>query len=597
MISALFRQEMVMAARRQRTYLLRGVYTVFLIGLAYPLVAQLADLSTWLPQQDGVTLLGNFLRHHFMLVLLLTPAFVAGAITQEKDRGTLPDLLTCPITSLELLLAKLFARLLQLGLILFLGLPLFCFLASLLEDALLPVAILAASLGLALGLGSLALLASVWCRNTRDALLLCYALLTAALVCWTWAPAMWWPTWLAEGLDPIGALGLNDRYSRWEALGRFLLFWLGVTVVGLGVASWRLRGAYRRQLQKAHPTRGDLRRKALRVRGNPVLWRERHFERLVPLGFLRIVPRWFGVLAFAGVSAAILGFLLFLAVRSQMPAAMAQALLQSGDWASLRDAVLASDRADTVFIVHGLAALTFLSALAVMRASGSITSEKERGTWGSLLITPLTTRKILHGKRRAVLRACVPLLAAHAVVALPLGLCVRFSCFTWALVLSAVAPFAVLLASSLGLWASAGSRSSWRSFLKAGSLFYLGWMGFGMLLSCMLLLIRGLLAMVLAVLGLFQNNAAAQEAVQSWEVQWLALAGGLLLAYRYLNARLLHSAEDHIGRSDRTLEFDAPYHFLFRDIERKQREADTRAISGDWAEPASPPQKAGNMSG
>src|SRR5204863_9010318 len=114
----------------------------------------------------------TFTTQHFLLLLLATPALMAGAVTDEKARGTLQYLVTTDLRPWEILLGKLLGRSAQVGLLALTGLPVLCFygvfggldLAMLLSAA-------AASLLLVFALGSASLLASVWCRHTRDAVL------------------------------------------------------------------------------------------------------------------------------------------------------------------------------------------------------------------------------------------------------------------------------------------------------------------------------------------------------------------------------------------------------------------------------------------
>src|SRR5262249_60934626 len=56
-------------------------------------------------------------------VLVLPPAYLAGAIAEEKDRRTLPLLFLTPLYDREIVLGKLFARLAHLGGVLLTGVP------------------------------------------------------------------------------------------------------------------------------------------------------------------------------------------------------------------------------------------------------------------------------------------------------------------------------------------------------------------------------------------------------------------------------------------------------------------------------------------
>src|SRR5262249_48306217 len=60
-------------------------------------------------------LVSLILAQQFLLIALVTPAFAAGAITDEKTRGTLQSLLTAHLTPAAIVLGKLFARAVQVG--------------------------------------------------------------------------------------------------------------------------------------------------------------------------------------------------------------------------------------------------------------------------------------------------------------------------------------------------------------------------------------------------------------------------------------------------------------------------------------------------
>src|SRR5208337_1841204 len=121
-----------------------------------------------------------FLRQQFILILLVTPAFVAGAITDEKTRGTLQYMLTAHLTAREIVLGKLLGRLSQVGVLFLTGLPLLCFVGVFggLHPAVL-LTFLALTLVLMFSLGAASMLASVWGRQTRDAVLGLYGFLLA----------------------------------------------------------------------------------------------------------------------------------------------------------------------------------------------------------------------------------------------------------------------------------------------------------------------------------------------------------------------------------------------------------------------------------
>ena len=210
-----------------------------------------------------------------LLVLLATPAFTAGAITDEKTRGTLQHMLTAHLTAGEIILGKLLGRMAQVAMLALVGLPALCFIGVFggLHPLLLLV-VLASTLVPMFAIGAASLLASVWCRQTRDAVLILYGL----------GGAVWLLLWLVQDLAgylaariPVGAspglgtslvLALGSLLSYFNPLqvlepawttgdltevGRRLIgsvvAWGLVGSVCLALATWRLRGAYLRQLE------------------------------------------------------------------------------------------------------------------------------------------------------------------------------------------------------------------------------------------------------------------------------------------------------------------------------------------------------------
>ena len=65
----------------------------------------------------------TFLIVQFLAVLILAPAFTAGAVAEEREKGTLSDLLTTQLLSREIIFGKLASRLSHLILLLLVGVP------------------------------------------------------------------------------------------------------------------------------------------------------------------------------------------------------------------------------------------------------------------------------------------------------------------------------------------------------------------------------------------------------------------------------------------------------------------------------------------
>ena len=75
---------------------------------------------------NGASIFATLIAFQGVAVLVLTPAIVAGVVADEKRRKTLQYLMVSRLTSTEIILGKLFARLLHIGVFLAIGLPVMC---------------------------------------------------------------------------------------------------------------------------------------------------------------------------------------------------------------------------------------------------------------------------------------------------------------------------------------------------------------------------------------------------------------------------------------------------------------------------------------
>src|SRR5207237_10306646 len=116
----------VRTARRSRLALLRAGYAFLLLVVLFLVythsfgrdvvggLAGIMDEQTVSPGQIAnfaARFFHTFLVVQFLTVLVLTPAFTAGAVAEEREKGTLPLLLTTQLLSREIVLGKLGSRL------------------------------------------------------------------------------------------------------------------------------------------------------------------------------------------------------------------------------------------------------------------------------------------------------------------------------------------------------------------------------------------------------------------------------------------------------------------------------------------------------
>ena len=393
MLGPVFTVEMLRAGRRGRSHVLRWIYAAWLcLQLLYvydqthapPYYKAPRPKATQAAADFGKRLSDLILTQQFILILLVTPAFVAGAVTDEKMRGTLQNLLTAHVTPADIVLGKLGGRCAQVGALALTPLPI---LAAIGPVAGLPpefLIILIAVTGLILfGLGGVSLLMSVWARQTRSAVIATYVIFLGGwwLIASGWIPGEWFDAFypkkvLAPAVDRV------DPGEAFRRLGQAALMWGGLGLVTTVLAVWRLRPAYLRQLEARLRGRLALGRVTARPRliRDPLAWKERFVG-------LR-VPAWAGVPVVFALAAAITAYTL-----------------------DTQFAPVPRQRFEVMY-AYGMWALLLATLVVGVRCSGTITGERERQTWDGLMMTPLTVPEIVRGKLRGILRSTWPYLLA-----------------------------------------------------------------------------------------------------------------------------------------------------------------------------------------
>ena len=371
-----------------------------------------------------------------LALLLLIPALVAGMISDEYQRKTLHYLLASRLSSAEIVLGKLAARLVHVVAFVALGLPIVALV--MLYGGLNPISIFYVYFGtttMVLFVTGFSTLISILARRLRDAILAVYGV--GAI--WLLVPisgltkdldgALAWVRIASDGLlysNPIKTWSIATRShydlftgqftpgwaASWNSFewifalmaisqGTFGLLFLIGAIAGLRPlrgSSWpgarpqtgwwtRLSARYRRFIESrsaAALTRNELlATRAVRPAcgEDPMLWKER-FTRMS--GGLK----WMGSRPVALFFIVLLGCFLF--------DLAAPAFDRSGGrfW---------QDR--TIYQIN-LAIRSVSAALAVLAilpisaaAASSITSEREQDTWISLATTLLTAREVIRGKQ------------------------------------------------------------------------------------------------------------------------------------------------------------------------------------------------------
>jgi ABC-type Na+ efflux pump permease subunit len=518
MVGAVLNQELLLGSRRNRLHVFRWVYAGWLVCVVLFLYVEFQaeceertqqmwrsgrfdrpppPIRVSAPARVGSHFADIFVVQQLLLLLITTPAFVGGAISDEKRRGTLQQLLTTDLETRHILVGKLLGRTAQVLLIALAGLPPFALLAGF--AGIPPLAVLFMLLSLVGPLFLLAagsVLASVFCRQTRDAVLALYVLgVVAGLAVWRFSTlAVLDPRWC---LAPIVTPDSMDLLETGRRLGLSIAIYATVSGICVGVAVWRLWPAVRRDLEGVRPASSRWSQTVhVPIGDDPVHWRERHLEGLAPGPTLRRIPTWAGVTIIGAVTVVSSVVILLLSLPSRVTPATIGHALATLDTPALYAAM---PDAHFGFIVQGLIVMLLASLVVGIRCSGAITGERERQTWEALLLTPLSVRQILQAKLWGVLGASVWYLLAYAAPAVTLAALGGPAALFWTVLWLAVTLLAMYYIGSAGLWCSVRARNSWRSLLGTLTAGYLGGIALYLLTSPVWAIISVLVALALQV--------------------------------------------------------------------------------------------------
>jgi ABC-type transport system involved in multi-copper enzyme maturation permease subunit len=506
--------ELLTTARRGRFYLARASYALVLLMILWTVFA------SWSQAVEGELTLNQvrwFAASVFfsvaigqeVLVLALTPALVAGVIADEKRRKTLHYLLASRLTGPEIVLGKLLVRMLYVGVLVGVSLPVLSLLVLLggIDPRLVLLATLA-TVSTAWFLAALSIWVSTIARRPREALFVTFGLeglwLFAPLVLRHAVTLRWPALYDAAQLiaDWVGASSPADVYwqlflgmvSRGGArLDLELLYWmiglqLACGALLAGLASAQLRPLFRHQQGGGEARRGPWRAGLSRrfgpghlpaVGDRPMLWKELYTGG--PRGFARLM----------GVVLTLTGAVLlaYYSARYGLPA-LAEWWEHGRDLPTVPRTVPWYARPPSWvqrwrFYNFAYVAAALLYLVAAVRVAGAaasaFTSEHEEDTWVNLTTTDLTATEVVLAKLIGALRrgawlagVAVALAIAGVIVgpvhflAIP-ALIVALVAFGW-------------FAAALGVWVSIQLRSTWRAqFLTISGLLLINLAGQGII--------------------------------------------------------------------------------------------------------------------
>ncbi|MFI5457061.1 MAG: hypothetical protein ACHRXM_16570 [Isosphaerales bacterium] len=403
-LGPVFASEWLAVSRRWQWYAARSVFVAGLLGaLAVVWWARIATKpvqSVQAQAEFGRLFCGALTVTQLAMVLLAAPAATAGAICLDRARGTLAHMLVTDLSSAEIVLGKLAARMVPvLGMLLcILPIPALGTLLGGIDPQVVAGAMLV-TLGVAVTGCAAALAVSTWGTKTHEVLLTTYA----AWALWLLGLPIWWGFRLVMGRGMPAPAWFQKANPMWLVVGPY--FWPGTVSLGdqatfLGasllasaaltaLAVTQLRRVAVRQGSRPPSDRGSLPGARILDRllrlvpgpsldANPVLWREWHRQR--PSGWARAVWSLYGVMTI-GLSVTLIAL-------------------------NLSGSVV---RREVASIGNGFQAGIGLLFLSVSAAT-VLAEERVRGNLDILLATPLSTGSIVWGKWWGTFRG-VPLLA------------------------------------------------------------------------------------------------------------------------------------------------------------------------------------------
>ncbi len=407
----LFTLEMVTSARRARYFIVRVLYGVVIL-IALLNVYQVYNSSIYNSLSD-IALAARFSSSFFstfsflqiLAVIVAGPAMAAGTIASEREHRTIEYLFASTLSNAEIIFGKLLARLMHLGYLVLAGMPIL-FIAMLMggiaPEAIVVLTIVTLSTALTVSIVSITV--SVWTARARDAVMRAYLVLIIFLVLPPLIKVL--PmmigartsTWLFDIIEPINdqilianpfsvltgilvTASSANTAAAWDMLlalvrNHVIICVLGITVSTMAVRRVHLRSQgskpkkRRRRLYLFRPDLGD----------RPMLWKEIVAEpaasRLGAIGRIAIILAIVAILT----PTICMFYTSITNYSSRMPYQM-----HHQDYLTY-----------SIFmgVLTGSGALFLIAA----RAAGSVTSEKERDSWTSLISTPLEPREIVLAK-------------------------------------------------------------------------------------------------------------------------------------------------------------------------------------------------------
>ncbi|HUT46015.1 MAG TPA: ABC transporter permease subunit [Sedimentisphaerales bacterium] len=450
----IFDKELRVSSRRRRNYTLRLIYVIlltFFIAIVWLSVVKSEGSSAYQKSRmalAGKTIVTTIVMFQFFATQIIAVIMLSTSISDEIYHRTLGLLMTTPIGSFQIVMGKLFSKLLQIILLLAISLPL---LAIVRIFGGVPWNYVLSSLFITLTAvifaGTLSLFFSI--NNRRAYVVIIKTVVTLGVLFFfipIITPALLSPRWLSATLfrnpatvlplliallhvNPFGAMSINTAMMISPTAAAMLpaaltgvsiFYWPLHCMLMLGASALliamsvkvvrkvalrqavgqiesfpnRMRAKKSKKPSHRHAKQKELPGVIRRVTGSPVLWRELRAP---------MIQGAEGRNSIIGLAVAIIALLITY-------------------WAGINENYLDESFTQTCYM---LMFTVIGSVFTIILSATSITSEKETRSWPILLATSMDDWHILLGKAIGVFRRCLPiwlLMAGHIF----LFICMRY---------------------------------------------------------------------------------------------------------------------------------------------------------------------------
>ncbi len=415
------------------------------------------------------------------LVLLISPAVLAGGFSDDPERMALGMLLSTRLSAGEIVYSRFISRLVQVATVSLAGLPAIVFLGifcGMTTESLLVLLVL--MFATASGVAGLALLFFVLFTRARDALIATYVvglLLLILPILIGGRLNLSWASWLIA-LNPYTCVTGLIYSGDIIPASRTIAVWSVMAIISLTLTLRLLWPTYLRRA--GGDFRSSNRQREIPPMGsNPIQWKELYIESTREFGRLLSAVIFLTLVMMLGGSILLMSLFLWTMINPQPPLFVQNTLAIASQWIGILAVPLG-----------------WLIQWAVgIRAAAGISMEKEQGTWDALMMTPLEGGEIVKAKMIVSFYSLRWFLIATLLVWL-LGVMMESITFYAFFMMVLSSAMYICVMSAIGVWSSLTTKSSGRAI----TLTLLGWMGVKIAVSivAVLLVLASMLLLLIA---------------------------------------------------------------------------------------------------